>query len=548
MTQTHTILLTLVSSLLPLGLQASQRQAAQHVSEGIQHFRAQDLDAALKSFNDADLENAENHRIAFNRACVLAAQGDAEKAQELFQQSALDRDPELAAESHYNLGNLAAAQAKSVFRNDPLNASLDARQQGLGRLADAVRRYRDCLDVDAEHQTARHNLELIRVWIKHMQAAWEERDRQQRREESTLPEFLQMILQEQQRIRTETQALAGQTESPRWRQAVMNTDHAQRQLAEEIEPLKSKIEDSLKPPDPAAASPQPPAAPADAAAVAQGIERLKERADQAHRSMQQSADDLAQHAAADAVSDQEDAIDSLREIQIAVSGFPQVLQHAIATQQTLVDAVPEPLAEESAPSVDSAAPLDFPHMSREQAFVARLSQALTLIAQNELDRQPTAPPDAAEDASVTNGQDAAAPSPADMREAYTKAVEHGPTIEALANEATQFLEQQKGPEAKPKQEQALTLLKEISEALGKQQQQQPQQSPDQDPSQQPEPPESQNDNPSQSPPRQDQPQDMSQQETEALLQKVRERQKKHRDLQKHLQRYLRGSRQVERDW
>ena len=53
-------------------------------------------------------------------------------------------------------------------------------------LVEAIGHYRDCLRLDAGHADARFNLETLRLWIKHMEALWAERDRQQKRDETDL--------------------------------------------------------------------------------------------------------------------------------------------------------------------------------------------------------------------------------------------------------------------------------------------------------------------------------------------------------------------------
>ncbi len=182
----------ILCALAALGF-GSDSTAVRKVRDGIRQFQAGDMKTAGKAFAEADVARPDDLRIAFDRACVYAATGDSDKARELLQQAALSRDVTLAVGAHYNLGCLVADQARAVFGQKPVEATREQRSQGLGLLAAAVGHYRDCLRLDAEHAEARHNLEVIRLWIKHMQSVWQERDRQQTRQEMNLLEFLAML-------------------------------------------------------------------------------------------------------------------------------------------------------------------------------------------------------------------------------------------------------------------------------------------------------------------------------------------------------------------
>jgi tetratricopeptide (TPR) repeat protein len=155
----------------------SRKSAVRSVREGVRSYRSGDYQAAGRAFDEADVALPENDVIAFNKACVHAARGDAEKAVELFEKAAISRDEKLAAGAHYNLGCVAVGRARSLFGDKPEEATADVRAQGLELLGQAVRHYRDCLQTNSSHAAARRNLEIIRLWIKHMREVWADRDR-----------------------------------------------------------------------------------------------------------------------------------------------------------------------------------------------------------------------------------------------------------------------------------------------------------------------------------------------------------------------------------
>ena len=176
--------------------------AAREIRSGVASHRAGQFDRAEKSFAEATKEMP-NHPVAlYDRACSLAAHlGRLDEAEDLFQQTKSSNHSQVVVNSHYNLGCLDSARAKAKFGDKPEEASTEVRQEGIELLEQAVMHYRDCLQLDRNHAAARHNLEVIRLWIKHMSDVWRQRDREKARQEPGLIEFLLMIEQRQRELR-----------------------------------------------------------------------------------------------------------------------------------------------------------------------------------------------------------------------------------------------------------------------------------------------------------------------------------------------------------
>jgi Ca-activated chloride channel family protein len=520
----------------------SVREAARHVSEGIREFQRGQYAQAARLFAEADVALPDHPRIAYDRACAEAAGGDADKAIALFQQAALARDEQVAAEAHYNLGSLAAAKAKLLFGAQPEAAVPEVRQEGLRLLGQAVAHYRDCLRVQNGHAAARHNLELLRQWIKHMQQVWAERDRQQRRQEMDLLQMLEMITAEQTVLRQAAQAATREDDSPRRRQAMSQAGEQQRQLAEEIEPLKDKIREALapSPPGPPGAAPAMPPPTADSDAD-QAVDLLHGLADRAHQGMKQAAERLVDQDLAPALEAQQQTLDALEDIYIAVAPFPQFLATTTARQQMLVERSQQLV---QSPEEQTDGDPDYEAVGHEQTVVRRRSEVLPLRAEQELKQLP--PPVAGPAPPPTQSQPAeepAAPAPPDFRPALEKAVELGPRIPPLTGQAAEDLKNAQPAAALPHQEQALALFRQIAELLPKQPPQDGA-SPDQ---QQPPPTDSQDQQPQPEADRSPSP-GLSQQQAEALMRKVRERDRQYREKQQELQPFRRGAVVVEKDW
>ena len=551
---------------------AAHGDAAKKVKQGIAYFRAQDFKKAVNSFAEADVARPDNDLITFDRACAYAAQGDTEKAAELFRTAALSRDTRLAVRCRYNLGGLAVGQARAVFGEKPQEAVPEVRVQGLQLLQTAVGHYRDCIELAPDHAEARHNLELIRLWIKQMEDVWRQRDRQKQREEMNLLAFLQMIEARQRTLRATARSLADQPDSPQRRQAFSATATAQQELSQEIEPLKEKITAELQPAQPpgSAAAAGPPVAPPPDESIAEAVSLLTQLADDVGRAMQNAADNLDGESVDDAVALQADSVAGLDQIYMAVAPFPDMVTRGVATQEELNNRV-APAAKsgdetgeeetQSGKTVDGEdrPQLDAPEAAWDQQFVAGWGEILPGKAKHGMKNLDGIDPAAmAAMAGPTSQQPAPDPAAAQkqqeqldqLKAAMERAVELGPRIHALAQEASDLLDKQEPADALPKQEETLKLWKEIADLLPKQEKQeqcdQPNQDENQDDRQEQQDQEQSDDSQQQQP--QPNPQDISKQQAESVLRKARDQQKKLRDLEKDVQRHLFRARAVERDW
>lgn len=110
---------------------------------------------------------------AIAQGVALAASGRPTEARELFAAVAAGDDSPLAALAHYNLGCLAARQAQELFGTPPEELSAAQCEEGLALLAQACEHFRQCLRLDPQHADARHNLELIRLWIGANRGLWQ---------------------------------------------------------------------------------------------------------------------------------------------------------------------------------------------------------------------------------------------------------------------------------------------------------------------------------------------------------------------------------------
>ena len=582
--------------------------AVQKVREGIQFFFGGEFESADKAFKEADKAEPDNSTIAFDRACALAATGESkniEEARKLFRDAALARDVGLAARAQYNLGCLSAEQGKAALGENPVEAEPEKREEGVSFLLAAVGHYRDCLRLDEEHADARHNLELIRLFIKHIQDQWAKRDREKAREEKGLLEFLAMIEQRQTEIRAATRLLSEEQDSPQRRQAASELADSQTELSEEVGPLKDKIAEEIAA---AQQGPQsgssPDSDPNRASQMEQAQKLLQDLADEAGENMTDAAAEVAAATFEEARANQLETLDRLNDIYMAMAPFQNVLQRGIKQQEQLTglsetltgydvqeedaDSSSEASEETEKTEKENEQPVEiilpeheYPELALQESRVADWSRMLSLKAQAELPQvesqlqavqeqaaaadETTEPPPGTID-KTPGDVEPDSESPAEkqlaqmegLKASLEKAIELGPKAEEHSRTATGRLEAKNLVAALPDQQEALRLLREIAEPLKNDDQQQQgydqnkddQQNQDGDRKDQDQKSQDGQQNKSVQQKRQEQQRKEQSQRERAMsaLRRAREREREHRDLKKQLQQIIGGRIQVDRDW
>ena len=245
-------------------------------------------------------------------------------------------DRRLAAAACYNLGCLAIAKAKARFGQRPEEATAEVRKEGVETLLQAAGHLRDCLTIDPQHADARYNLETIRLWIKHIEDVWRQRDREKARREMNLPQFLQMLEEKQRELRGDARAMTAEPDSPRQREALRAAETSERSLADEIAPLKEKLHAALT-----CAAAQPGAAPTPPSPPSPEVQKalplLDGLLDEIRGEMTAAADSLEARKPADAVRPQTGAVEKIDNVFMAVAPFVNLVQKAIGAEEELIE-------------------------------------------------------------------------------------------------------------------------------------------------------------------------------------------------------------------
>jgi Ca-activated chloride channel family protein len=317
--------------------------ATDAVREGMRSYSKGEFDKAREKFAAAREQfdkgdTAKAAIAAFDQACALHKKGDVAQAREWYLKAGLAHDRELAAAAHYNLGTLAAEEARRLAGEHPENVSADKRPEILEQLKSAVASFRHCLDMQPENTRARRDIELLRQWIKYYSDQWIAHDREKRRQETNLVQFLEFLIESERALRESVKSLPASAPAD----AFAEPKQAQDELAEEIGPLKEKIKSELTPQQPQSGGTPPP----NSSEMEKGIALLQEWASAAGEKMASAARHLDGRQAESAVADQQAAVDELEKIWDAVILFHALLARDLKDQTTISQALaPAPAAD-----------------------------------------------------------------------------------------------------------------------------------------------------------------------------------------------------------
>ena len=328
----------LVLVLLIAGISGADNPA-DAVREGLNWYGKGEFDKARDRFATAreqfDSGDAGKAAIAaFDLACASHKKGDFAQAREWYLKAGLAHDKSLAAAAHFNLGTLAAEEARRLAGEQPENVAADKRQEVLDQLKTAVASFRHVLELQPDNARARRDIELVRQWIKYYADKWLAHDREKRRQETNLLAFLEFLIETQRALRESIKALP--TTAPA--DAFAEPKRLQDELNEEIPALKDKIKTELTPQQPPGGNAQK----ANGSEVEQGIALLQGWAGAAGDKMTSAASHLDARKAEPASADQQAAIDELEKIWDAVIPFHPLLARDLADQTKIAGSLRQP--------------------------------------------------------------------------------------------------------------------------------------------------------------------------------------------------------------
>jgi Ca-activated chloride channel homolog len=328
--QAASIIVTMFASLLWTSKPGMATDSVGKVREGLKLYAEQKFEEAGQAFAEAssqlDKNKSPKSSVAmFDEACARHRKGDFDKAKDLYLQAGLSQDRELATAAHFNLGMLSSEQARAKAGDTPETIEKEKRQEIIDQLKQSIASYRHCLELNPKHTASRKNIELTRQWIKYYTDKWNELDRQKRRNETNLIQFLEYLMTSQLALRDSVRQLTSNDRADTFAEFKRIQD----ELAQELPVLKDKIDTELSPPK------DSPNASASDPELEKGIKMLKDWADEAGNRMSQAASLLAKADPQRASNEQSAAHVELDRIWDAVVPFHPLLTKELAKQSEI---------------------------------------------------------------------------------------------------------------------------------------------------------------------------------------------------------------------
>lgn len=326
--------------------------SAKQVRDGIESFSKKNFKKAIESFSAAtqNLEKSKSDRVSialFDEGCAFHRDGDTEKARDRYLQAGLSKDRVVAVAAHFNLATLESDKAKELAGEKPEEVPTDKRQEIIDHLLKAIAAHRHCLELNPSHVNSRKNIELIRQWIKFYTDKWHAIDRQKRRDETNVFQFLEFILKTQSDIQSSVNTLTPESNLDlfaEWKRV-------QDELNEEMPFLREKIDSELRPPKEDSKLPNNSSASTPTeennTEIEQAISLLQSWSDDARSHMETASEHLSKSASSNASSEQTKALETMDRIWDAIAPFHPLLNKDISLQKKVVDHFPNPPVQSS---------------------------------------------------------------------------------------------------------------------------------------------------------------------------------------------------------
>lgn len=154
---------------------ANENTFAKQLNTANQELRAGNYDAAIEQYQQLVRTPQQQSLIDYNLAVAYYRNGDLQAAQNLFNETAISANNQIAADSRYNLGNCQYALALEQSEQNAKNA--------ISMLQDAIINYRSSLRIDADNPDARANIELAVELLKRLEQQEQERENQQNQDQ-----------------------------------------------------------------------------------------------------------------------------------------------------------------------------------------------------------------------------------------------------------------------------------------------------------------------------------------------------------------------------
>lgn len=173
------------------------------IKQGNDLFSAGKFDEAIRTYDEAAVDDPESPIIYFNKGAAFYKKEDYAAARDAFGQAAIKtKDIRLEAKSRYNLG-LCFFKEGERQRDSDLKKTLESYES-------SILSFQEALDLDPEFTEAAENIELVRLMMKSVLdeiKKQEEAAQKQQEQTQETAEAIKKLIEEQKNLLDETRSL-----------------------------------------------------------------------------------------------------------------------------------------------------------------------------------------------------------------------------------------------------------------------------------------------------------------------------------------------------
>lgn len=123
-------------------------------------YKNKKYEEATQYYSEAELDQPESPRIAYNLGNSYYKQKKYDKAILRYKKAFSAKDSKLSSEAYYNAGNSYFRQAEFSIQQ--------GKQEGINEYRQAMAHYKKTLEINPNHQNAKRNIEVVQVRIKEL--------------------------------------------------------------------------------------------------------------------------------------------------------------------------------------------------------------------------------------------------------------------------------------------------------------------------------------------------------------------------------------------
>ncbi len=232
------IILILVICILNFCATAFADSTARLVDKGNKSWLAGKYDEAIKSYDEAAVDNPESPYIYFNKGTALYKKGDYKGAIEAFEKAELkSKEPVMEAKSRFNMGNCSYRQAERQMDSD-LKKALDYCQK-------SVQHYQDALNLDPNFKAAAENMEIVRLRMKNIldeiKKKEEEAKKRQQQAQQNAQDLQKLIKRQENALEKNKKLSAGKMKPDEKKKSLNQLADEQKAIKDDTQKLADKI-------------------------------------------------------------------------------------------------------------------------------------------------------------------------------------------------------------------------------------------------------------------------------------------------------------------